>query len=280
MEGTVPEMNTLKFNFQLRKLDRITPFAQEVYRSLHWFGLTDGLFWIRVGDQTIYEYSAAANDFFGSCDKYNEYNIARFMEDFFHTFRYVGESIPEELYSEIDSFAGKVEQWRKRYDMQEDDIFELFFEEEYSALSKWWYDRGFDSEYLIGGPAINCFRCGDKLKILWESTFLTGSGESIWTAPKGSLEMPYEEFILSVTEFFESFFEAMENQIDYAVKKEWGSIEIDKRRLMEENEKRKSDFLKKIDLLKNNDEYTNWDKVLTVYEKMKRELADSHVTGV
>lgn len=273
-------MNALKFNFKLRKLDKITPFSNEIYRSLHWFGLTDGLLWIDIGGQTIYEYSAAANDFFGSCDKYNEYNIARFMEDFFHTFRYVGESIPEELYNELDTFTGKAEQWRKHYDMQEDDIFEQFFDEEYSMLSKWWFDRGFDSEYMIGGPDINCFRCGDKIKIIWESKFLTGSGESIWAASKGSYEMPYEEFILSVTDFVHSFFEAMEKQIDCAAKMEWGGIEIDKKRLMEENEKKKADFLKEIDFLRNNDEYTNWDKVTMLYEKMEHELADNHGTGV
>lgn len=280
MKGTVPGMNAFKFNFKLRRLDKIAPFAQEIYRSLHWFGLTDGLFWIDIGEQTIYEYSPAANDFFGSCEKYNEYNIARFMEDFFHTFRYVGESIPEELYNRLDTFGAKAEQWRKRYDMQEDDIFELFFEDEYSMLSKWWLDRGFDSAYLIGGPDINCFRCGDKIKIMWESKFLTGSGESIWTAPKGCYEMPYEDFISSITDFFHSFFEAMEQQIDWAVKREWGSIEIDEKALREENEKRKSDLLKKLTLLRYTDEYTNWDKIMKLYEKMEHELADNPVTGV
>lgn len=267
-------MNALKFNFKLTDLDNIMPFAQDVHRSLHWFGLTDGLFWIDIGGQTIYEYSAAAHDFFGNCDKYNEYNIARFMEDFFHTFRYVGESIPKELYDGLDTFGEKAEQWRKRYDMQEDDVFEQFFQEEYSVLSKWWFDRGFDSGYLVGGPDINCFRCGDKIKIVWESKFLTGGGESIWTASRGSYEMPYEEFILSVTDFYHSFFEAMEQRIGSAVKREWGSIEIDGKELLEENGKRKSGFLKEIDQLRDNDEYTNWDKIMMVYEKMERELAD------
>lgn len=264
----------LKINFKLKKLDKIEPFGQESHRSLHWFGLTDGLLWIEVGTQTIYEYSEEANDFFGSCGRYNEYQIARFLEDFTHIFRYVGESVPEKLYQNIDRFGERSEQWRISHEEEEDALFDLFFDEEYCTLCEWWWNRGFDSGHLIGGPEIYCFRCGEKIKILWESTFQTGSGKSIWTAPKGCFEMPYEEFISSVTFFLHSFFDAMDEQVENAVKRDWGSIELDKQRLLEENEKRKSDFLGAIDLLKNTDEYTDWDKVMALYEKMEHELAD------
>ena len=45
--------NTLKINFQLQELDKVMPWGT----NMHWFGLTDGLLWINVGEQTIYEYN-------------------------------------------------------------------------------------------------------------------------------------------------------------------------------------------------------------------------------
>lgn len=273
MEGILPGMNNLKFNFQLKELDKIQPFGDDADRSLHWFGLTDGLFWINAGTQTIYEYSEEADAFFDGCGRYNEYYIARFLEDFTHTFRYVGESIPEKLYNDIDKFSEKSEQWRRYHEEEEDAVFDLFFDEEYCAFCEWWWNRGFDSGHLIGGPDIYCFRCGDKIKILWESAFQTGSGKSIWTAPRGCFEMSFEEFISSVTDFLNSFFEAMEKQIEDAVEKEWGSIQLDKQRLILENEERKSDLFNQINLLKNNDEYTNWGRVMALYDKMEQEIA-------
>lgn len=265
-------MSDLKFNFRLKKLDKIEPFGQDVHNRLHWFGLTDGLLWIEAGSQTIYEYSEEADAFFGSCSRYNEYYIARFLEDFFHTFRYVGESIPEKLYCELDRLEERVERWRADYEEEEDAVFDSFFDEEYCEFCEWQWNRGFDSGHLIGGPEICCFRCGDKIKIMWKSTFLTGSGESIWTAPKGCFEMPFDAFVLSVTDFLNSFLEAMDQQVEEAVKRDWGSIELDKQRLLEENEERKSDLLKQVALLKDTDEYTDWDKIMALYEKMKQEV--------
>ena len=77
-------MNRFKINFQLQELDKVMPFGER----LHWFALTDGLLWIDAGTQTIYEYSEAAQAYFGSDIKYNDYQIARFLEDFFGIFRY------------------------------------------------------------------------------------------------------------------------------------------------------------------------------------------------
>lgn len=269
----MPGMNNFKLNFKLKDLDKIKPFGDDTDRSLHWFGLTDGFFWINVGTQTIYEYNTEAKTFFDGCGRYNEYYIARFLEDFTRTFRYVGESIPEKLYNDLEKFSEKSEQWRICHEEEEEAMFDLFFDEEYCAFCEWWWNRGFDSGYLIGGPDIYCVRCGDKIKILWESAFQTGSGKSIWTAPKGCFEMPFEEFISSVTDMLNSFFDAMERQIEDAVKKDWGSIEFDKQRLIIENEERKSDFYNQLRLLKSNIECTNWGKVLTLYDKMEQEIA-------
>lgn len=270
--GRLIGMNKLKINFQLQELDKIVPWGQEPHLSLHWFGLTDGLLWIDVGTQTIYEYNEDAINYFGSSNRYNDYQICRFLEDFFHTFRYVGESIPEEMYHSLDEFDAKMEKWKECHIDEEDTVFDKFYFDEYCALGEWRWNRIFDSGHLVGGPGIGFFRCGEKIKILWESTYKLDNGNSIWTAPKGCFEMPYDEFVLSVTDFYHSFFTAMDRQVQNAVMKEWGNISLDKQRLIKENSERKSAFSKDMSFLTNSNENTDWNKVKVLYAKMENEI--------
>jgi len=267
------KINALKINFHLQDLDHVMLWGEEPHRHIHWFGLTDGLLWIDVGGQTIYEYSDAALKYFGTDIRYNDYQIVRFLEDFFGIFRCVGESIPEELYSGLEEFAGKMNAWKEMHDDDEDEQFDEFYFNEYCELNQWHADRSFDSGHLVGGPYISCFRCGEKLKIMWESNYLLEDGNSIWTSPKGSYEMPYEEFVAAVETFWAQFSGAMDRQVRAAVEKEWDGVELDKEHLTEENEERKQRFLQDLSYLKGTPIKTDWEKILGLYAKMEQELA-------
>lgn len=70
-------MDSFKINFRLNKLDSIVPWGESQY-SLSWFGLTDGLLWISAGNRTMYEYSDAAREYFGSDIRFNDYQLSRF----------------------------------------------------------------------------------------------------------------------------------------------------------------------------------------------------------
>ena len=259
-------MNKLKINFQLQELDKIAPFGSEKALSLHWFGLTDALLWINAGRQTIYEYTEEAQNYFSHPIRYNDYYLARFLEDFWGTFRYVGESIPKELYNIINEFEVKVDDWKSHHLDCEDALFDQFYDNEYSKLIDWYCDRSFDSGHLIGGPNIGCFRCEDRIKIVWNSS------SNIWVSPKGIFEISYDTFILSVTEFINSFFVEMDNQVNNAVFKDWGDIFLDKKGLVSEHNKRKIDFYQKLSLLKNTQESSDWDQIMMIYAKMEKEM--------
>ena len=258
-----------KINFRLQDLDKICPWGSDENPNLHWFALTDGLLWINAGTQTIYEYNEAAKQYFADPQlQYNDYQIVRFLEDFSDTFRYIGESIPKSLYDEIDKFQAKTYAWKESHIEDDDDIFDLFYDNEYEPLTEWFWDRIFDSMHLTGGPLIGCFRCGDKIKLLWESSYQLENGESIWTAPKGIVEMTYAEFISSVMEFYESFFAAMDKQVENAVAKDWGNVSLDKERLVEENGERRQEFLDNIKFLNHPQENTDWDRIIELYSRM------------
>lgn len=265
-------MSGFKINFQLRELDKIVPWGQAPDLRLHWFGLTDGFLWLDAGAQTIYEYNEAAKEYFGSSLRYNDYQISRFSEDFFGMFRFVGEAVPKELYDRLDRFDTELEKWQECHSDEEDAVYEQFYFDEYCGLGQWRWDRTLDSGHLVGGPYIGFFRCGERLKILWESTFRLENGDSIWTAPKGSFELSYDEFVSAVTEFFHSFFAAMEQQVEAAVAKEWGSVSLDKQRLLKEHEERKAGFAKDLSFLVSPRENTDWDKVRSLCSKMEEEI--------
>lgn len=267
-------MNNFKINFNLQELDKVMPFGEEANYSISWFGLTDGLLWIEVGTHTIYEYNQVAQDYFGNGPQYNDYYISRFLEDFSETFRYVGESIPEILYQNLETFDNKMSEWQELNEDKDDDLYDEFYFNEYCALGDWYWNRSFDSMHLIGGPYISCCRCGDKLKIIWESSYELDDGNSIWTSPKGCVEVTYEEFINAVGEFFKAFFVEMDKQVNNAIEKDWKSIILDKERLALENKKRKEGFLQQVSLLRNTREKSGWDEITELYLKM-----DTEITG-
>jgi hypothetical protein len=44
------------FNFVLRPLGDVAPWGKDPPK-LHWFGLTDGWFWLEADDQTLFRFS-------------------------------------------------------------------------------------------------------------------------------------------------------------------------------------------------------------------------------
>ena len=235
-------MSKFKIHFELKSnLDEIAPFGEKESYSLSWFGLTDGLLWITAGDKTVYEYSEAANREWGGETRYNDYYLSRFLEDFSEIFESIAKPISRNLYDSVEGFEELSE---KMLDEIPDDNFDEKLDE-YLEKTEWFRSRSFDSGHLIGGPIIGCFRCGDLLKFYWNSGYTLESGESIWTAPRGSLEIPYNEFVSEVKRFLAEFHAKMDEQVKRALKKDWGEIRVDKEYLTKENVERKIGFEQK-----------------------------------
>ncbi len=259
-----------KINFELQRLDMIQPWGGEGHYSLHWFGITDGLLWITVGDKTIYEYNDFAREYFTDSPKYNDYQLARFIEDFSLTFEYISEPIPRFLYDAVekyeemtenywDSVIGDTDEWDKDTDE--------FFDSVYVPLTEWFGDRRFDSGHLVAGPLIGCFRCGENIKILWKSSSLE-NGQDIWTYPNGCCEMPYSKFSESVRIFFDDFFKQMDIQTRCASERDWGEITVDKEELARTSEKMKDTYLKRLENLFKTKRKTDWKKIDLLYRQM------------
>jgi len=68
------------FNFKLTPLRDVVPWGVAGDSpTLHWFGLTDGQYWIDVGGQRLFEYNAAVRH--AGDPACCAYQVARLVED-------------------------------------------------------------------------------------------------------------------------------------------------------------------------------------------------------
>lgn len=265
-------MCKFKINFRLQPPDKIKPFGEKPNYSLHWFGLTDGILSIDVCGQTIYKYSAAAQKYFKLRHRYNAYYISRFIEDFFGTFPAVGQAVPKELYCALDGFDAMCEKWEGMHADDPDGIFDKFYFEDLCGLRGWHNERTFDSAHLTGGPLIGCFRHGDKIKIIWNGEYKLDNGAELWSVPSGCAEIAYSDFTSAVNAFYHEFFAAMDRQCEIAPIALDKKIHFDAPLAAQENEERKRRFSQCLEYLYSPSKVDEWDKILCLYAKMKKQL--------
>ena len=263
-----------KINYILKKPEKIVPWGDEA-KSLHWFGLTDGLLWIDAGDSVIYEYARPHPDEFEEQVKYDDYQLSRFIEDILELTPVISESVPEYLFDVIDHLADDFQEWKSMYFDRNDEEFERFYDEFYAPLSDWFYDRVLSSGHLVCGPSIGFFRCGDKLKIVWDSDTLE-DGSEMWKFPRGIYETDYQSFVSEVSGFISSFTADMDKQVADVVSKGIPGVYVDTDALVRENEQRKKTFEQQLSCLNSNgDRGTDWDKIRELYVMMCSETGNS-----
>ena len=263
-------------NFKLKDFDKIIPVGREPDLKLSWYYLTDGDLWLRFAEQTIYEYSTEAMQFFGNKPTpFNDYYIVRFLEDFSELFQSISESIPRNLYKLTENLKQFREDAQKWLDINDtdDDKYDDFYFNKYDRLISWTYNRMINSGHLIGGPQISFFKHHDKIRIVWNTEYTLENGISLWTAKDGNFEMNFLDFVNEIRIFGEHFFKVMESQIKLTIAKEWDTIIIDKTRLIEEHKERQFEFDKNLSLLEyGTKDETNWAEIEELFDQMKNEI--------
>jgi hypothetical protein len=262
-------------NFKLKDPVEIIPWGIEPNTRMHWFGLTDGDYWLHLGDKTIYEHTneiAVAWDISGT--PYTDYYIVRFLEDFTEMFAAIGEPIPEELYQMTRShfslfdFYERATTWLEKLGDNETADINLYFDK-YHKIIEWIYSRTLTAGHLKYGPKISFFRCNDKISIIWRCDHKDENDIPVWTAGNGEVEMLFDDFVREVKNWGELFFAAMEIQVGKAVEREWGNIEIDKARIKEEQNERNQDFIDKVNILtQTQHKSTDWSLVSSLIKEM------------
>ena len=260
-------------HFKLKDIDSVIPIGND----LNWFSLTDGELYLNVENYKLFEYTSQAMQYFDDkTSPYIDYYIARFLEDFTQLFMAIGESIPDHLYEltkNLHYFQENTSKWLSILD-KDDDMPSNFYFEEYTSVCSWINNRQLNSSHLIGGPSVYFLRNRDKIRIAWETDQTLDNSIKLWTAKTDSLEMDYIEFVNHVKSFGMGFFKEMTQQVDKALYKDWGQINLDKQKLIQEQIDRELAFQRSISLLiEVKDCQTNWDEIDDLIIQMNTEIA-------
>lgn len=254
-------------NFRLKHPDTIIPWGDAPDTSMHWFGLTEGEYWLDFNKATLYEYTKAI-----SADgvPYVEFQVARLLEDWTGIFESIAAPVPDGFYSIAETsnylyrFYGAVNKFLENLP---EDAVEAY--DRYDKAIEWIYSRTLTAMHLNYAPGVSFFRNKDKLAIVWKADYLVGNNVPVWTAQNGEIEMEYAVFVREIEDFGGRFFAAMDTQVELAVAKDWGETKINKEHLVKEQQERRVAFEKKLAVLKGEGvKRTDWDLVNVLITEM------------
>lgn len=256
-------------NFKLRHPTDITPWS-----SVGWFVLSDGEYWLDLGEVNFYEITDAASKEFGEQDgKFVDYQLARLIEDFSELFEHISEPVPDDFYELARKEDALFNFYSKANERIVDLNDEVISDNEFYRIHKvieWIGDRALTALHLSSNPTICFFRNKDKISLVWSADQTLESGAQLWTAGKGNIELDYREFVAEIVDFKERVFSAMEIQIQTANSMDWGHIQVDKARRLTEQIERKGKFEKRINYLLETEKpaMTNWDEIRQIHKEL------------
>jgi hypothetical protein len=262
-------------NFKLRHPDNIAPWGTPPNTSMHWFGLTDSEYWLDLGKANIYEYSDEVLKHWNvDSIKYVDYQLIRLIEDWASIFQDIAEPIPDAFYAisknhqSLYEFYRKATIWLEK--LSDDPTIDIdTYYDKYDKIIEWIYSRTLSAMHLTHGPNISFFRNKNSLSIVWGADQLIDDKIPVWTSQTGEIEMEYETFIHEIKDLGNRFFEAMDNQVQIAVNKDWGITNLDKEGLVKEHEERKAEFNRSLLVLKDHPaKQTNWDLITSLINEM------------
>ena len=202
------------FNFELAPLASVTPWGEPGNHNLHWFGLTDGRYWINAGNDTLLEYSERVRD--GGLNRYCEYQVARILEDITEILPNILDPIPQDIVPYISGKSGRA--WMDTQDKWiERNLSVNAGDEAWDVLHRARLltdGRFLDSEYLSPSASILMWSDVTDVHIEWENGDKLINGELAWSAVRGQFRLPRAIFVEEVRAFHSRLFEQMASRIE------------------------------------------------------------------
>nr|WDE41603.1 hypothetical protein [uncultured bacterium] len=262
------------FEFQLKKLSDVLPWGEEPDLYLHWFGLTDGIYYMNVGDEQLFRASTAIMEHWvkeypdiNVNDVYVDYQVVRLYEDLLEKLVDMLQPVPSEIHQLIST-----QETQNHWTTQLWDIFESTDSEEiedlYSVATEWWnYHRSLSTMHLSEGPNIWIWNSGETVHIRWNSESKNINGIQPWTTVRGDYTLPLGEFREEILSFHERFMDEMTYRIrQLMTDNPIPHIKIDMQSLEKEHEERKNSLN---DALAKTPSVKNWDTVIEAINKLK-----------
>jgi hypothetical protein len=207
-------------NFTLTDLGAVRPWGEE-HNRLHWFGLTDGSYWMQVGPTELFEY-ASGGPSETSDGTHVDYFIARLWEDLLDLLPRVLHEVPPRIEPLLKSRSP----WQRGKTPE--------------AAGAFWAARALDCGYLVNPPHIWIWSCAGVTTIQW-----TTDGGDVedprWSAGKGEWKVPTARLVEEVKGFDQRLMRGMGDRVAAVVAGALDpAIEIDVELLIREHHDRAS----------------------------------------
>lgn len=239
------------FHFQLRPLSDVEPWGYPDNLRLHWFGLTDGWYWLQMDESNeFFRYSA---DFMAhrypeepSRLPYADYYVVRLWEDVVHNLLpAILDPLPPrfarllETDEQLSRWQERIEQWEIAIGIRDaeegEDEDELEETEEEKAASKrnwetylqatmWWHDRKLDVHPLTASPSIWFWKDGQDIHAFWDNSQQKIDNILTWDTQRGHIQLPAAQFLDEVGSFHTRLFAEMEERIQEAKKMPYRNV--------------------------------------------------------
>lgn len=190
------------FNFSLTPVEQVVPWGAPGEESLHWFGLTDGRYWIRAGEAALLEYAESMRELRGAA-QYCDYQVVRLYEDLLQMLGHVLEPVPPSL---VEYIAGdgaldwhrKLVAWEAKHGdrLDEDRYWKLL-----DASTTWVANRRLDTLYLSPSAEIWIWSDESMVTLEWDNRDKLVDGVPAWSAQHGSYRLPKSDFLSEVQSF-------------------------------------------------------------------------------
>jgi len=197
------------FEFELAKVEEILPWETSGGLSLTWFALTDGRFWMPVGDQILFEYSDEIMTHWETSVRTADYQVAALAREMLGSVAAGAARLPERI-ERLASDWNLLLELRREVDAEDNS-------EETNQLAyaawRWLGERSPCASYLVASPNFQFVRVGDELRIHWDNRGRVVDGCSVWTAQAGVHAMPVASFLEECRDFARRLLNEMESRI-------------------------------------------------------------------
>jgi hypothetical protein len=228
------------FNFLLRQLAEITPWGEPGKENLHWFGLTDGEYWLEAGEHRLLEYSEAVRSVHG-IPRHCEYQIVRLHEDLGEMLPYILEPVPAVLLPYLIGETARAwldnwQKWQARLESLENHHPD--WDIAYDAIT-WIQQRSLDTLYLSPSARIRLWSDASHVFVGWDNRDKLYDGMAAWSADIGNIQLSRESFLADVQSFHQRLMSEMEERIEQVLAGALPShIYVDREELMREHQRR------------------------------------------
>jgi hypothetical protein len=199
------------FEFALTALSDVEPWIESGQRTLHWFALSQGRYWINAGSARLFEPREPFND-----TARWQYYLARFWSDILEMLPATLEHVPEDVARRVqpEEHFPRLELEANRWMNSRGEATEIADFDLLQTALNWANERQVNTGYWIGGPKIWFVRSSDTVRISWDNRALTCADQPLWTADAGTFDVPVEDFRHEVIGFHQRLISAMSSRID------------------------------------------------------------------